>query len=275
MQMNVGQFPPRAVDALTGSEWLKSIGVNPDSMSNSPDKIGCGPEREQALFDQISGGNVPDFMRTYCPVQIEGGGRKATIYVPPDYLCLGTNDDFVRARMAPKKLQELCNLFDCTLPTCKMVNTIWKQSVIKVAPTPMTPEQGYPRDASMMWTCRWPIVDRRIKAEFDRCKGQLGNLTAGQLKDVVITIELDGAKRGHQVAIFGWHQLNGQIIQDLNTHSHEFTYKDYSHGARLVANWVVFDDGTSCKITDALMDPQFYRILSDEPKPFQYPNYPA
>lgn len=281
-QLN-GQFPPRSPNSPTGSEWLVSIGVDPKSSANKPDNIGCGQTREDAIYDQIKNGNVPDFMRLFVPVQITGAGLTATIFVAPDYLCIGTNDDFVRVRLAPETIQKVANLTNCSMVTRKVVNTIWKSASVKIDPMPMTPEQGYPRDASMIWTCRWPIMDDRIKKQYDKKTNELGFLVAGHLKDVVITKEFDTTDksgnyiyRGKKVAIYGWHQANGQPIQNLNYTTHEFTYKDYSHGGRLITKHMALSTGETTTVEEILTDPNRCGLLSDEtPSVFKNPDYPV
>jgi len=278
-----GQFPPRIDGSPTGSEWLKLIGVDPNSIMNMPDKIGFSQDREDAIYEQIANGNVPNFMRLFVPVQISGAGLTATIFVAPDYLCIGSDDDFIRVRLAPKTIQRVAKLTNCSLVTRKIVNTIWKASTIKIKPEPMTPEQGYPRDSSMMWTCRWPIIDNRIKRQFVKQLGELGFLVAGHLKDVVITKEFDVVdkngsftRRGRYVAIYGWHELDGDPIQDLNYYTHEFTYKDYSHGARIITQHMVLSTGEITTVKDMLTDPNRCGLLSDESPPiFKHPDYPV
>jgi hypothetical protein len=278
-----GQFPPRSANCPTGSGWLMSVGVDPNSVDNISDKIGCGQNREDAIYEQIKNGNVPDFMRLFVPVQITGAGLTATVFVAPDYLCIGTDNDFVRVRLAPETIQKVAKLTNCSMVTRKIVNTIWKASSVKIDPMPMTPEQGYPRDASMMWTCRWPVMDGKIKKQYDKKTNELGFLTAGHLKDVVITKELDTVDknrdyvyRGKKVAIYGWHQANGQPIQNLNYTTHEFTYKDYSHGGRLMTQHMVLSTGEITTVESVLMDPNQCGLLSDEVPPlFKNPNYPV
>ena len=61
-------------------------------------------EREQAIRDEILNGNLPQFLRKLAPVQLHSGtpdGRRltATIFVTPDYLAIGSDDDFLRIPM--------------------------------------------------------------------------------------------------------------------------------------------------------------------------------
>ena len=42
----------------------------------------------------------------------------------PDYLAVGSDDDFVRMPMTPQTAQQIADLFGCILPTRKMVDAI-------------------------------------------------------------------------------------------------------------------------------------------------------
>src|SRR6187455_2848912 len=76
-------LPPRGTNALTGSEFVRQI----ESLSLAA--------REEAVLAQITGGNVPDFWRTFCPVTTTNfaGGitNVVTILVAPDYLAMGSD----------------------------------------------------------------------------------------------------------------------------------------------------------------------------------------
>src|SRR5436190_20898081 len=53
--------------------------------------------REEELLSQVLARNIPDFLRTLCPVHLtnvfEGTTNVATCYVMPDYLPLGSDAD--------------------------------------------------------------------------------------------------------------------------------------------------------------------------------------
>ena len=58
-------------------------------------------EREDAIRDEILNGNLPQFLRKLAPVRLHVGtpdSRRltATIFVTPDYLAVGSDDDFLR-----------------------------------------------------------------------------------------------------------------------------------------------------------------------------------
>jgi len=285
MTIPTPNIPPRPDNAPTGSEWLRSLGVDPESSANKPDRTGPGEAREQAILEQVLSGNIPNFLRNLCPVHISHGDLSGIIYTMPDYIAIGSDDDFVRIRPECATFEQIVRAFDGIIPTPKIIDHIWKEAGVHIDPRPMTPEQGYPRNQSMMWTCRWPIHDKRTQKQFVKTLKPLGTLTAGHLKDIIISTELDKkAKRGKKVGIYGWHRLNGKAIQGVNTFTHIFQYTDYSHGARYVFNKIAMpfldEENQVCTtklelIKDVLTDPNRCKLLSGEsPALFKNPFYP-
>src|SRR5262245_2880482 len=102
-------FPPRTTNAPSGSEFVKQI-----------ESLGF-TAREEAIYEQISSGNVPDFLRAFLPVSITNvsGGitNVATIHVAPDYLAVGRNEDYFLTPMSPNTAQRLVDRLGCALPT--------------------------------------------------------------------------------------------------------------------------------------------------------------
>jgi hypothetical protein len=65
-----------------------------------------------------------------------------------------------------------------------------------------------------------------------------------------------------RLAIYGWHQSNGEPIQPLST-AHGLEYVDYSHGVRLVAD-VMLLNGRITSVHKVLTDARLSAVLSDE-----------
>ncbi|MBI2899462.1 MAG: hypothetical protein HYY17_04715 [Planctomycetes bacterium] len=238
-------IPPRPPGAPTGTQFLAMT----DAYTI--------PAREQAILDEISSGNLPDFLRTFVDVtaaftDAAGAVHTITYSVMPDYLSIGTDGDFVRIPMNPRTGQKIADLFECSMITRKMVNDVWTQATVKLAPIPMTP------GPEMLSNAYFGAHQQKIEAA--RAGKPLGALTAGQKKDVVISNAL--LAKPNSVAIYGWHQLNGVPIQPLST-VHEWTYADYSHGVRLVKRTAVVD-GQPMLVTDVLKSPSLHKLLSDE-----------
>src|SRR5271165_3037764 len=85
-------FPPRSATALSGTQLLKTLqGVGDDA-------------REAAIRSELLAGNIPQFLRHLKPVTLDqgsGGGEptRITVCVMPDYLALGSDDDFLLVPM--------------------------------------------------------------------------------------------------------------------------------------------------------------------------------
>src|SRR5205085_11592621 len=98
------QIPARSRDAVRGHTFAKSI-------ENLPAK-----DREEAILREISRGNLPDFERKFVTIRVKDGNHVAQYQVIPDYLAVGSDEDFVRMPMTPMTAQKLADLFGCALP---------------------------------------------------------------------------------------------------------------------------------------------------------------
>jgi len=243
----LSRLPPRPADAPTGSEFLaRTAGLS-------------RAEREEAVLQEVLRGNVPDRSRQLRPVTLSGRGADGRVhnvetFVAPDYLEIGSDEDAVRMPMTPATAQRIADATGASLPTSRMVDAIYRAADVKLAPQPLPPS------AAMMgndyFARHEAMVDRQLAG-----RGTApGALVAGHKKDVVLSERL--ATRPDRVAIYGWHQPNGQAIQPLST-LHEASYADYSHGVRLVADRVKVD-GQWRALADVLADPTLAPVLSAE-----------
>ncbi len=217
--------------------------------------------RERWILDAVIAGRH-DPIR-WCPVTtsvgVMAGGHTATFYVSADYLRV----DGVLMPCNAMTSQMVADHLDVTLPTAHMVDAIWRAAVVKLAPLPWGP----PYDSSMLSTARILEHSRRIDTQL---QGRHGELTAGHKKDVVLTTRL--VTQPTQVAIYGWHQLDGKPIQPLSL-IHEASYGDYAHGLRLIRKDAV-GDGVATTVAAILASPALAPLLTSEPLPavLRYPN---
>ncbi len=202
--------------------------------------------REAAIVQEVLRGNIPDFLRKFHAVRVD----RCTFDVMPDYLAVGSDDDFVRMPMTPASAMAIADAFCCSLPTRKMVNEIYKQADVKVEPRPLTER----REDVRTFVEHNRIIQEQLAGK------KLGSLVAGDKKDVVLSNRLK--ERPHKVAIYGWHKLDGRPIQELYV-GHAERYVDYSHGIRLVKRQVTVD-GQPRDIGDVLKDAELSKLLSDE-----------
>jgi hypothetical protein len=238
-------IPPRPAGAMTGTEFARrTTGM-------------AGRARQRLALAALTGGDLPDFLRQLKPVTLEGhapDGRvtRAVIWVTPDYLTIGSDRDFLRIPLSYYTATAVARAFGCVLPTRKMVDAIYRQADLRLPPQPLP---AGPRMRSSAYYLRH---QRMIEAQRD---GQpLGELVAGQKKDIVLTNRL--YRNPNRIAIYGWHKRRGQPIQPLST-VHGAGYADYSHGVRLVSE-TVWIDGVPRSIYDVLADPELAPALSDE-----------
>jgi hypothetical protein len=237
------RIPARAAHALTGSAFIASVA----GLSRS--------EREAAIRRELFAGNVPSFLRVLRSVAVTATGadgvKRTIVYeVMPDYLAIGSDDDFVRMPMNPYTAQAFCDAFGFVLPTRKMVNDIWAAATVHLDPRPLTAE----RESALTFLEHHGIIEQQLKGI------ERGAFVAGIKKDVVVTNML--LEQPARVAIFGWHYTNGEPIQPLYA-GHVDWYVDYSHGIRPVRRWMRVD-GSLRPFERILTDQQQLALLSDE-----------
>ncbi len=221
--------------------------------------------RDSLAVRELLAGNLPPFLRSFVPVRVSvtdsltGKTIRAVFYVAPDYLSIGSRNDWARVCITPYAAQRIADSLDCFLPTRKMVDDIYRSAVIKPAPVPMF---AYRDSTPTMWQHHLMIEGQR--------KGRKG-LIAGIKKDVVISGKLSREKKTDRVAIYGWHKPGGQPIQPLYT-GHIWWWVDYSQGIRLIYRKVKVD-GKWMDYRDVLNDLRVQRLLCDEPycDYFRYP----
>ena len=275
-------LPPRPADAPKGSEFKEQVR-----------NLALGA-REDAIFEEVMGGNVPGFLRDLVPVTVTGsavgsgagsgngsGSRneygsgsedgittgsagdplsmetlEVTYFVTPDYLAVGSDDDYFLMPMTPILAQRIANATGTTMPTRRMVNQIWQAAPLKLSPRTIPPSDQMTTISVMyehhlmVWEQREPVLDEHPP----------GTLVGGHKKDVIISNRIHN--QAGRVVIYGWHYLNGTPIQPLYS-GHSETYADYSHGIRLVQDSLSVN-GEPAHIRDLLQHPERHVLLSDE-----------
>jgi hypothetical protein len=238
-------IPNRNTNAVGGATFIKN---------NLSD---IGQHREDNILTEFLSGNVPNFIRNFVSIDIESNNDKITYLVMPDVLSIGSDDDFVRMPMNPITARKICDQYNCILPTKKMCDQIWKAATIKLEPQP----KGAPYDNSMLESQTY--LDHNNKIEKQLMGKDKSQLVSGHKKDVIYAPSL--VKDKSHVCIYGWFHLTGVAIQGPmpNCTFHEVTYKDYSHGIRLIAQDVIVN-GQPKNIYDVLNDPKLCHLLIEE-----------
>lgn len=176
-------------------------------------------------------------------LQIDDGG---SVYMP------------LSALGAQAALDKLAGWDACCLPwllpTPKMADAVWQEAAIRAEPRPIPP------DAEMTSLARFYAHDAMVHAALDRDHPGWGNfLSAGMKKDLVLTNRLVQGR----VAIYGWHKLDGSIVQPLNASSHDDRYADYSHGVRAIHPMMEVN-GEEMRVADVLRSHELAGLLSGE-----------
>lgn len=231
-----------ATRPMTGSQFIHQIAA------------ASLQDREEAIAQQILSGNTPKSLQRFVPVRVQmkldGKVHIIEYQVSPDYLSIGSDDDFVRMPMLPATAQRIADAMNCILPTKKMVDDIDAHATLRLSPQPLTQN----RESPLTFLQHQQLIQQQLAGR------PIGQLICGIKKDIIITNHLK--EHPHCVAIYGWRKLDGQPIQPLYC-KHLDTYTDYSHGVRLIKNDVILD-GKATTLQAVLADPSFCELVSDE-----------
>lgn len=235
-------LPARPAGAIGGAEFARRTA----SLSSA--------ERDREVVAELERGNVPSFLRHLTPVKLtpSSGRTAATIWVTPDYLAIGSDDDFLYVPLTYYSATAVANSFGCVLPTPRMVDAIYEQSAHHLKPAPLP--------AGPLMRSNLYLSQHQQRIDVQRFGLPLGDLISGHKKDLVLSNRLSQVPG--RVAIYGWHRAPHDPIQPLST-VHGAQYVDYSHGVRLVSATVEVG-GRPRSIYDALQDSQVAPVLSRE-----------
>lgn len=246
-QSLAARIPARSATALNGSRLAPRLnGISDDA-------------REALIKSELLAGNIPEFLRHLQPVTLttaaaDGVDTHVTVCVMPDYLALGSDDDYVLMPMRLETALTVAERYGFTLPTPKLVDAIYAESAVRLSPQPL------PASAVMRSTAYYEHHNDLIRNQRAASSTTMGSLISGHKKDLVLTNRL--WQNLERVAIYGWHRLDGSPIQPLST-VHGWHYADYSHGARLVSTEILVD-GRPQSLYGALQDSRLASILSSE-----------
>ena len=236
-------LPPRPAGAPTGS----ALAVELDNLSLDA--------REERLRSEILSGNVPQGLRTFVPVTVRSAGMDLTLYVLPDYLAAGSDDDYLLLPLSPRMAQDIAEKLESQLPTPRIVDLVYSNAAIRLTPKPMPPDTNMTRVSRFM---EHTLQVRKQLGELG-INRMPGRLTAGHKKDVVVSSRLRDVSG--RVAIYGWHKPDFTPIQPLYI-GHAETWVDYSQCVRLVHNKVRLN-GEERGLADVLRT-STAAMLSDE-----------
>jgi hypothetical protein len=226
---------------------------------------------ERRIAVEIDRGNVPGWLRRLEPVHLtrELGGRKKTltVWVTPDYLAVGSDDDFLLVPLSPRTAWRIADRAGASLPTPGMVDAVWAAARTRLTPVRFDPEDGI---RTVPFFLRHDAIIRGQRRQYGI---RPGTFLAGHKLDVV---RLDGRGSpgseagdgeegpvGRGAALYGWHLPAGEPIQpvfpvDPDRPPH------FSVGVRLVDRRVLLD-GEWRDLEELLEDAELQGLLLEGP----------
>ena len=241
-------MPPRAADALEGAAFVKKISTLDLAA------------RDELIAKEFLTGNSPNSLRKLYAVTVtnDAGGKTnvGTFFAAPEYLAIGSDENYFLAPISPSTAQKIADKLDCVLPTRKMVDAIYAAAEVKLTPSPIPPT------SAMTTVSIFAQHNDTVRAQRMALTNAnpLGALVAGHKKDVVVSARL--ATATNKVAIYGWHQTNGKAIQPLYL-GHVASWVDYSQCIRLISNTMLVN-GEKISIAEVLADPKLCGLISNE-----------
>ncbi len=174
---------------------------------------------------------------SFCEDFIPVNFNNLTICVAPDYYM----EDGIRTPLGYSDALHLADSLGMFLPTVEIVDAIYQQADIKLAPIPMPPTDEMTTRA--YFVRHHNLIEAQL-ADSGYSKSELsGNLIAGHKKDVIAT-----DRTSDRVGIYGWHLSDSTVIQPYSTVHHR-EYFDYSHGIRLIKRNALDELGNLVDIT--------------------------
>ncbi|MFO7574790.1 MAG: hypothetical protein R6W67_06495 [Bacteroidales bacterium] len=250
-------IPPRDLQAESGSQFMARI------------EMLALAEREEEIFKAISSGNIPAFLRELVTMEAvftdaDGQEHNVQYEVMPDYLAVGSDEDFCRIPMNPHTAQRLATQFGGSLLTPKLSDHIYEKAEVKLAPFNYIPVGNANELVS-----KFRDHNEQIERQFREAGGVRGQLTAGIKKDVILSAVI--SEKRDRVVIYGWHKPDRKPIQPVYS-GHVDWYVDYSHGIRLVNDRVLVD-GKPVSLREILKHPVLFKLFSNEETRMEQPIY--
>ena len=173
------------------------------------------------------------FCEDFIPVNF----NNLTICVAPDYYM----EEGIRTPLGYSDALHLADSLGMLLPSVEMVDAIYQQADIKLAPIPMPPTDEMTTRA--YFVRHHTLIEAQLSDSGFTDTDLIGKLIAGHKKDV---IAID--RTSDKVGIYGWHLSDSTVIQPFSTVHHR-EYFDYSHGIRLIKRIALDESGNLVDIS--------------------------
>lgn len=275
-----GSAPGRPFGAPTGSAFIKTIAGKEAPTS--------WQRREDAIARELINGNFPDFLvQQWAAVPVkDGAGLEGRVWVMPDYLSVGNDQDWVYIPMSAPTAQRVADALTCVLPTAKLCHDIYQASTVQLPRIERdywregkqrAQRQSAPKDCSQVSTCAYEEHSDAIKKQMKGLNVTPGTFVAGHKKDVIIAANYPR----NRVAFQGFYK-DGIPAEPCNekghkavdptckrpgtpTFAHERIFADYAQGVRLVrAKMRVEGEPDLMNVSDVLAHERYHKLLSPE-----------
>jgi hypothetical protein len=183
---------------------------------------------------------------TWVTIESQFRGHRAKIRVSADALEING----VRVDLSAVGAQQVADALGTILPTPTILDQIWQQATIKLAPCNMPPDEKMHSNERMLQHSR--CVDERIA-------GRSG-LAVNVGKHWVLTNALD--RESGMAANYGWFRRGQRPIQTVGTR-HDKVYADYSQIVRLV-HPTVNVDGRDMDIRAVGRSQELWGLVTEE-----------
>lgn len=141
--------------------------------------------------------------------------------------CEGVTWSVAPVYVAPVGIGEadrIAKMNGCELPTPALVDAIWRQADLKLAPLPRDGRSKPPNTYDQKGMASPQVYSDQAGRIYQQYAGKTFRLLAGSHKDVVRINGVPG--------LYGWHRPDGSVLQPPYT-KHVLAHVDYSQGLRL------------------------------------------
>lgn len=231
----MANFPSKPANPISARAFLKA------TRDKTPQ------ERDAIAADLVINGNFPSFIRKFVPIDSSKNGKVLEYKVSPDFLCIGTDSDYMIWPFSAPQCQRIAAAFGCMIPTVQMSEEIYKKAKVKLdaktpsmLPTKINGQTYSPKDfvasKHMISPQGVAVHNKMIRDQLKDFDYIPGELVAGHKKDVVIDQSVPEGR-------LGMHGLydKGKAIQGGALTSHTANHIEYGMALRLVDRKALLD----------------------------------